>query len=131
MNCCIFNEKKLCNNCNECYKCDLNPNKKCNNCGECLEVEGYDTKAIQIDTIIEDEDDLKDYERENPEVILSDDDTHMKNDENNSEQPEQEVCIEFIDDVDGLREILEDKNKFEKMACEEYPGLIRIIKSRQ
>jgi len=52
---CIFNNKKICNDCGECDVCELNSNKKCNNCGKCLELEGYDVKAIKIDEVFEDE----------------------------------------------------------------------------
>ncbi len=48
---CIFESEKICSDCGECYRCDLNSTKKCNNCGKCLELEGYDTKAIKIDEI--------------------------------------------------------------------------------
>ncbi len=120
---CIFNEKKVCNNCNECNTCDLNPSKRCNNCGKCLELEDYDMKAIKIDTILDDEDELKDYQIEEPEI--------MAYDQNNSYMENmKESTLEFIDDIDGLREILDNKDKFNKIIHEEYPGLIKIIKNR-
>lgn len=112
---CIFNEKKICDDCNECNVCDLNPKKKCNNCCKCLELEGYDMKAIKIDEILENEEDLEEYETKEYNT-----NSYMKN------EKIQESTIEFIDDIDGLREILDNKSKFNKMIHEEYPGLIKI-----
>lgn len=123
---CIFNEKKACNNCNECNTCDLNPSKKCNNCGKCLELEGYDMKAIKIDTILDDEDELKEYQTGENEIMACDQDqgdSYMED--------MKEDTVEFIDDVDGLREILDNKDKFKKIIHEEYPGLIKIIKDNK
>ena len=48
--------------------------------------------------------------------------TSYKNDDKNDDK------VEFIDDIDGLSEVLENKNSFKKFAREEYPGLIRINK---
>ena len=33
---CILYEGKICNDCGECMRCDLDPNKICDNCGKCL-----------------------------------------------------------------------------------------------
>ncbi|BAH06521.1 hypothetical protein [Clostridium kluyveri] len=123
---CIFNEKKACNNCNECNTCDLNPSKKCNNCGKCLELEGYDMKAIKIDTILDDEDESKEYQIGETEMMAYDrdqSDSYMEDMKENT--------VEFIDDIDGLREILDNKDKFKKIIHEEYPGLIKIIKDNK
>ena len=79
---CIFNDKKICNNCGECEVCELNSNKKCNNCGKCLELEGYDVKAIKIDEVFEAEEleeELEDNFNDKNEIDLSEEE------ENNSE----------------------------------------------
>lgn len=123
---CILNEKKVCNSCNECNTCDLNPSKKCNNCGKCLELEGYDMKAIKIDTILDDEDESKEYQIGETEMMAYDrdqSDSYMEDMKENT--------VEFIDDIDGLREILDNKDKFKKIIHEEYPGLIKIIKDNK
>ncbi len=33
---CILYDGKICNDCGECMRCDLDPNKICDNCGKCL-----------------------------------------------------------------------------------------------
>lgn len=33
---CILYDDKICNDCGECLRCDLDPNKICDNCGKCL-----------------------------------------------------------------------------------------------
>jgi len=50
---CIFDEKKVCNDCEECNVCEYNRDKICDNCGKCLEIEGYDVKAVKIDEVFE------------------------------------------------------------------------------
>lgn len=41
---------KICTNCGECDRCDLDPKKICDNCGKCIEQEG-EYNAIKIDDI--------------------------------------------------------------------------------
>lgn len=138
---CIFNSNKDCTNCGECDKCDLNSNKKCTNCGKCLELEGYDMKAIKIDEILEDKVDTEDFQQENENHY------HVHNEENElelqhkgeSKNLSKEVDnleddkfenaddnIEFIDDIEGLRELIEDDGAFKDLTYEEFPGLIRF-----
>ncbi len=50
---CVLDETKVCDDCGECNRCDLNPDKICDNCMECLKT-GADYRAIEIDEIIED-----------------------------------------------------------------------------
>ena len=46
-----MDETKLCDNCGECDRCDLDSSKICDNCGRCIEVtENY--AEIKIDKII-------------------------------------------------------------------------------
>lgn len=148
---CIFSNKKTCTDCGECEKCDLNANKKCNNCGKCLEMEGYDMKAIKIDEIIEDDLDLKEAKiklENNKEIVAP---TTSENDmkeveeefeqreelydeyiddyEVNEEKEDEDVWndnIEYIDDIDGLNELLEDEDKLKELTSEEFPGFIRF-----
>lgn len=111
---CIFDSEKVCDDCGDCYICDLDPKKKCNNCGKCLELEGYDTRAIKLDEIIEDKEEIKEYQNSK--------DAENK-DENKDEDP---ADWEFIDDIKDLKQIMEDEKLFKEEACEEFPGLIRI-----
>lgn len=97
---CILKEGKECDNCNECNVCDLDRNKICNNCGKCLQMEGIDIRAIKIDEIIEDNEEMEDLfgedEKEEPRV--------------------DDFVYDFIDDIKDLEDILAEEN-------EEYPGL--------
>lgn len=160
---CIFKEKKPCDNCGECERCDLNSNKKCNNCGKCLEKDGFDMKGIKIDEIIESEGEAKEYNNEleenlktpNPNEIhyhLSKDNNKADGHDNNiledylddyddKEESTKETLediyaqndfedenMEYIDDVEGLSELLEDDEKLSELANEEFPGFYRIKK---
>ena len=42
---------RVCINCGECLKCDLDPGKICDNCGKCLESDGKEYNEIAIDGI--------------------------------------------------------------------------------
>lgn len=152
---CIFNYTKKCTDCGECEICDLNPNKKCDNCAECLQREGIDTQAIRIDEIKEDknfvdkealkkvlkedEEEFKfseEFEQDLENEILQDEKLLKDYDENFKEQGlyaienVDGVQIEYIEDVDGLSELMEDESRLKKVAYEEFPGLIKIRKDK-
>ncbi|EDU37040.1 hypothetical protein B2H94_07115 [Clostridium sporogenes] len=152
---CIFNYTKKCTDCGECEICDLNTNKKCDNCGECLQREGIDTQAIKIDEIKEDknfvdkealkkvlkedEEELessKKFEQDLENEILQDTELLRDYDENFKEQGlyaienVDGVQIEYIEDVDGLSELMEDESRLKKVAYEEFPGLIKIRENK-
>lgn len=133
---CVLNSNKVCDDCGECDKCDLNPEKICNNCGKCLNIDGFDTRSIRIDDVIEDETEIKKYEEElngegteennavNENELLNDyDDDYVNTDD-------KEVDLELIDDIDGLNDILEDEEKRKKYTQETYPGMF-VIKNQE
>jgi hypothetical protein len=144
---CVFNSNKVCNDCGECDKCDLNSNKKCNNCGKCLELQGYDMKGIKIDEILEEKNDINEF---NDEVKKNENDSRENTEiEKGENHLEEGICdnaetasekieynedyidddnIVFIDDVEGLREILEGDGEFKDSTYEEFPGFIRVKK---
>lgn len=143
---CIFSSEKICTNCGECDTCELDSNKKCNNCGKCLEMEGYDMRAIKIEGILDNKDEIDDYENEVSKENKSASTEHLnechyhlqdninKTIEEQNDQKYEDVfdkCnIEYINDIDGLNEILENEEDLKKLTQEEYPGLIKI-KSRK
>ncbi|ACA54031.1 hypothetical protein ACLD43_06520 [Clostridium botulinum] len=152
---CIFNYTKKCTDCGECEICDLSPNKKCDNCGECLQREGIDTQAIKIDEIKEDKnfidkedlkkvlkederelESLKEFEEDLENEILQETELLKDYDENFKEQGlyaienVEGVQIEYIEDVDGLSELMEDESRLKKVAYEEFPGLIKIRENK-
>lgn len=53
---CQLVDGKICDNCGECQRCDLDPEKICDNCMKCVN-SGADYTAIEIDEILESEDD--------------------------------------------------------------------------
>lgn len=143
---CIFDYNKLCNNCGECDRCDIDPNKKCNNCGECLEEGGYDMKAIKIDKVVMDDEKLDTDESSRNSVKMvstavkstntklncqdndntKDEEIHTDVDSSDNWKPN----IEYIDDVEGLNDLLKDIKKLDEVAFEEFPGLIRFKNER-
>ncbi|KRU24496.1 hypothetical protein VT91_32600 [Clostridium sporogenes] len=152
---CIFNYTKKCTDCGECEICDLDQNKKCDNCGECLQREGIDTQAIKIDEIKEDKnfvdkedlkkvlkedekelESLKEFEEDLENEILQETQLLKDYDENFKEQGlyaienVEGVQIEYIEDVDGLSELMEDESRLRKVAYEEFPGLIKIRENK-
>ncbi|WP_061309465.1 hypothetical protein [Clostridium botulinum] len=152
---CIFNYTKKCTDCGECEICDLDQNKKCDNCGECLQREGIDTQAIKIDEIKEDKnfvdkedlkkvlkedekelESLKEFEEDLENEILQETELLKDYDENFKEQGLyaieniEGVQIEYIEDVDGLSELMEDESRLKKVAYEEFPGLIKIRENK-
>lgn len=117
---CIFEETKACNDCGKCDICDLNPNKICNNCGKCLEKDGFDMRSITIDGIAQEDEDITDFD-----MLDSTEDSFVGDAEEDVNDSEN---IELIDDIEGLRELLEDEEKASQYISEEYPGLIRLRK---
>ncbi|MGO5067304.1 hypothetical protein FDF31_16440 [Clostridium sporogenes] len=152
---CIFDYTKKCADCGECQVCDLTPDKKCDNCGECLQREGIDTQAIKIDEIKEDknfvnkedlkkvlkedEEDLefsKKFEEDSENEFPQDTELLKDYDENFKEQGlyaienVEGVQIDYIEDIDGLSELMEDESRLKKVAYEEFPGLIKIKENK-
>lgn len=154
---CIFNINKICDNCGECEICELDHNKKCDNCGKCLELEGYDVKAIKIDEVFEHEEivdveveDIVDVEVDEIEVVedklidndeidelpkISDYDAFLAEEEilkqNKDEYiPENNETWEYIDDIDGVSELLESDEDNSELLKEKFPGLI-ILNDRR
>ncbi len=52
---CLLDDTKVCTDCGECTRCDLNPEKLCDNCMKCLEHSGADYLAIEIDEVFQSE----------------------------------------------------------------------------
>ena len=135
---CVLNLNKICDNCGECDICDLDQNKACNNCGKCLNINGFDTRSIKIDDVIDDEAEAKKFEEEakkdeNVDEVYSANEVELLNDYNDDyvdTDKKEEIDFELIDDIDGLNEILEDEEKRKKYIDETYPGMFVIKKSK-
>ena len=120
--------------------CDIGLDKICDNCGKCLELEGVDTKAInlqEISKIVEEKYELNDN-LESEEIIIEEDELSYDNDEVeslddidwelklkelDSEYEDAFEHIEYIEDID-----LNDDLILEEMTDEIYPGVRRIKK---
>lgn len=136
---CIFNTSKICNNCGECDTCDITPDKKCNNCGKCLEMEGYDIKAIQIDQVFEEtgeyDENLEEIES-SAEVDTEETDMNHSNDDeltDDSDNVDDDINdrnyhVEYIDDVEEIRDALDGADIIDPSAQEVFPGLIIMNK---
>ena len=120
--------------------CDIGLDKICDNCGKCLELDGVDTKAInlqEISKIVEEKYDIKDEEEieeleetedltaSQDEALDSDIDWEAKLKELDSEYEDAFEHIEYIDDMD-----LNDDLLLEEMTEEVYPGVRRIKKNK-
>lgn len=132
---CIFNTTIQCTDCGDCNICDLDKNKICNNCGKCLDLD-HDKKSILIDEIIEDPEEIKKVEENgynyndednNGEILNDYDEDYIRN-----EKDDIPLDIELIDDIDGLKEVLELDNEEErnKVIEEKYPGFFVIKKQK-
>lgn len=119
---CVFTDNKICDSCGDCDTCDIEPSKVCDSCGKCLGAkDDYASKAIEIDEIIED-DGVEDME-------LDSDMGEAAGTAEIDEGFEEELEVELIDDIEGLRELLENKTHSEKYTVEEFPGFIRFRKN--
>lgn len=113
---CILDNNKNCDNCGDCEVCDLDSKKICDNCGKCLGENDFETRALMVDEIIEDPEELE----TDIEVI-----------EITGEEEDETDRFVLIDDIEGLTELLENKNHSEKYTVEEFPGLIRFKKNEE
>ena len=52
-------EERICIECGECDRCELDPNKICNNCCKCIEEPQGDYAEIVIDDILLSNEDLR------------------------------------------------------------------------
>jgi len=137
---CIFDGNKNCNNCNECDLCELNNNKACDNCGKCLQLEGYDVKAIKIDEVFEDKKQNTTFKNYNEKINIEDfSDFDLGEDpEDNYDDSLEEVSSEYIDalddennwsyleDIDKIKEFLENGEDISSLGSEVFPGLISL-----
>ncbi len=118
--------------------CDIGLDKVCDNCGKCLELDGVDTKAInlqEISKIVEEKYNIKDEKSEEEleevddlindedEALSSDIDWEAKLKELDNDYEDAFEHIEYIDDMD-----LNDDLLLEEMTEEIYPGVRRIKK---
>ena len=54
---CILYDGKICNDCGECNRCDLDPNKICDNCGKCIQEPDPNSEFRSINFVASDDED--------------------------------------------------------------------------
>jgi hypothetical protein len=133
---CIFDEKKVCNNCGDCDICEYNKDKICDNCGKCLEIEGYDIKAIKIDEVFEkskddevkiDLEEFSDFDTAEDEDNFDEDSLSSQEDMPYIDALDNDENWDYISDIEGMDDLIEETDK-EDLLHEKYPGLYVVNK---
>ena len=122
---CMIALKKNCDNCDACNVCDIDAAKICDSCGKCLETEVNDYKQVVVDEV----DDLNEEVFELKNEISSEHSIEYDYFDKSEEQGfEEDPNVDFIDDIDGLNELLDDpeKGSFEEV----FPGFY-ILKNNK
>jgi len=99
----------------------------CNNCGKCLQLEGYDVKAIDIDEIIDDLSEVNEYdtcEEKIEDINIDIDSLKLLN----RDLKDSDISLEYIDDVDGLNDLLDNIDNSDEVIKEVFPGLLIVNK---
>ncbi len=139
---CIFDTTLECSNCGECDLCEYNKNKLCDNCGKCLQLEGFDVKAIKIDEVFEGNKttdplnlDLEEFSDFDLECEEEDSDSEEFIKSNFEELIDEEYIdalddenIEYIEDIQGLEELIEEGINSTGELIEKFPGLYIVNK---
>lgn len=157
---CIFENNKECTDCEDCNTCDLDPKEECNNCGDCLSKGDYDSKAILIDELSPEEleEEMRKDEEGNEildffksqDIDLEYVEAALKQSFDESGETDEykegkeflenhkELYsdynpdnLEFIDDIENLNEVLQNKETFKKCAEEVFPGFIKLKKEKE
>ena len=138
---CEINSSKKCNNCGECLELE-GYDVKAIKIDEVFEdkvvdeLEDNTDNKIKIDLFKENdivEDEIQDEEQvQNEEIsnleeyeLLLAEDEFLKLD-NDGFIPENNEVWEYIDDLDGARELLDEEGDNSGLLHEEFPGLIRL-----
>ncbi|WP_142415308.1 hypothetical protein [Hathewaya massiliensis] len=144
------NEDFTCTKCGGNDFCYVDGIKFCNLCGEYLEVEKDALRSIEIDGIFDNEIQIEKINIQNKDlkrIILNKDkkiDYKDEEDEfdliaykNYTIIEGKESCdvmdredLAYIEDEDGLNELLEDRDLYKSNFEEEFPGLIVVKKSK-
>lgn len=68
---CVLYYGKICNDCGECNRCDLDPDKICDNCGKCIREPDPNSEFRSINVVAPDDEDgePEDYEMNEEERL--------------------------------------------------------------
>lgn len=123
--------------CDNCTICTCENGKICDNCSKCLGIDGYESRAIKIDEVVENAEeaslkfdlgDFSDFDMEDTDLEgnMSSLDT---NDAEADELPYidalDEGNWEYLEDIEGMEEILHENNS-SNILVEQFPGLYVI-----
>lgn len=108
---------------NEMDICDLDRSKICDSCGKCLEINNDEYRKVLIDDIYESKEYEEEDDLENNLVISESKEDFIFQDDYKYLDPceDEDLNVEFIEDIEGLRDLLEDKNN--QVLEEVTPGL--------
>lgn len=136
--------------CPKCGKADfyyMDDIKFCNICGEYIELKKDSSRSIKINKVYDDKihmgtvklnkSDLNKIKLNNDDFVVDKDNLEknimlnykLDTKEESFDILDMEGLWTYIEDEDGLSELLEDKSLYEKNFKEEYPGLITIKKN--
>lgn len=125
--------------CDNCTICTCEDGKICENCSKCLGIDGYESRAIKIDEVVEknedsnlkfDLGDFSDFDVEDNEDNLEDPDYHAEaEDELPYIDAMEDGNWEYIEDIEGMEEIMHENNSSDVLV-EQFPGLYVINKKK-
>lgn len=126
--------------CDNCTICTCEDGKVCENCSKCLGIDGYETRAIKIDEVIDkDEDsnlkfdlgDFSEFDVENEDEELEADSDYMPKDEDELPYIDamEDGNWEYIEDIEGMEEMMHENNSSDVLV-EQFPGLYVINKKK-
>lgn len=126
--------------CDNCTICTCENGKVCENCSKCLGIDGYETRAIKIDEVIDkDEDsnlkfdlgDFSEFDVENEDEELEADSDYMPKDEDELPYIDamEDGNWEYIEDIEGMEEMMHENNSSDVLV-EQFPGLYVINKKK-
>lgn len=122
--------------CDNCTICTCEDGKICENCSKCLGVDGYESRAIKIDEVVEKNDDsnmkidlgdFSDFDVEDSEEDV--DYLTESEDELPYVDAMEEGNWEYIEDIEGMEEMMHENNSSDVLV-EQFPGLYVINKKK-
>lgn len=126
--------------CDNCTICTCEDGKICENCSKCLGVDGYESRAIKIDEVVEKNDDsnmkidlgdFSDFDVEDSEEDLEEDVDYLTESEDELPYVDamEEGNWEYIEDIEGMEEMMHENNSSDVLV-EQFPGLYVINKKK-
>ncbi|MGH4123886.1 MAG: hypothetical protein ACREV6_13245 [Clostridium sp.] len=140
---CELNSNKKCNNCGKCLELEgydvkaikIDEVFEAEELEEELEDDFYDKDVINLSEAEENNSENENQELPESEKLIEFEDydsllaeKEQSNLDKNDFIPENNEVWEYIDDIEGAKELLEDEEDNSELLHEEFPGLIRLKK---